>query len=961
MEDVEQDTLVLRIDTEESNEHGACWATTPVEKRVPPTQMSCISAVGSEYTESQITRERDSLSHSTSEEMRAEEKDKPRENDATAEEVSLPTARDTQENLLKNGSDLGSQGKFDNVNESETRADIGQTQREEAKQEAVEHSLECNDMLYEAFEVKEMDRSFVHAESSDEDKRLQKPLAEAGDESPPETGGGSARALNESAVSEENGHSDDDDDNRSSSKDDSSEENEELKEAMADEESDRFSKGFEISLPYKKPEQLSLQEFLARRRSKRASAAQQQLLGQQALTENHPKVEAADEPGQDQEELQGTDPLLNKPDAGTQPNTEDPPPSKRKSKLHEEILKAAAKVTPQLSRDNIIDASVDQLIQRAVTMNRSTEDSDKSKNPAPGTQLNDLKAQLKAKIIEQRRRIRDAFLERAARASDEEEQADLENKDIADEKEDIDGDGGSEAAGDDDELAEAEADAETGSEDNDEDSDIEAMALKRSRSQKRNRGKHKAIAIEEGDDEENSLVQATQDEELKLCLDDDEEDARFMHLSQTQKPKTQPRRNSAKKSQQLSTELFADDLGSGTAHGAVDEDLLALCSGKFATETASNDDDDEAEDFQDDNDGDEAAGDEEEDDPNDDSEDGAEGVDVEAQEEDDEELNAYRKSLRIENGEDVEDDDEMEEENETGVAPRHASDFFEGEAELSGSDVGSDDEDGDGMTEQEKRQLLKDLISENPEISDEQLQEQVKRLHFKYVHADDQRELRMYKEMLLADGDLHSDGPGRERRFRWTNLSNDFVGGNADEDGSDGGDEEEIEEEAKWKARRLELEKQKNTNQQSVDCVDGRVVKPSIVDESKGMRFDEDLSISRVLRDANKSLKIAHPRKSQDTPARRAVIGGFLNMTNSVLEKIADKVKSTSAKEKEGSQTTKNFVFCSVDKKLHEAGNSNSGKRPCTDAASASGPTLKRAKVEAGSSKRPTQSIFNRF
>lgn len=89
------------------------------------------------------------------------------------------------------------------------------------------------------------------------------------------------------------------------------------------------------------------------------------------------------------------------------------------------------------------------------------------------------------------------------------------------------------------------------------------------------------------------------------------------------------------------------------------------------------------------------------------------------------------------------------------------------------------------MTEEEKKQLIKDLISENPGISDELLEEQVKRIHFKRMHADDQKELRMYKELLLADGDLHTDGPGRERRFRWTNLNNDFVGsGRADEDAS---------------------------------------------------------------------------------------------------------------------------------------------------------------------------------
>lgn len=35
---------------------------------------------------------------------------------------------------------------------------------------------------------------------------------------------------------------------------------------------------------------------------------------------------------------------------------------------------------------------------------------------------------------------------------------------------------------------------------------------------------------------------------------------------------------------------------------------------------------------------------------------------------------------------------------------------------------------------------------------------------------DDKRQLRLYQERYLADGDLHSDGPGRMRKFRWKNI-----------------------------------------------------------------------------------------------------------------------------------------------------------------------------------------------
>lgn len=34
---------------------------------------------------------------------------------------------------------------------------------------------------------------------------------------------------------------------------------------------------------------------------------------------------------------------------------------------------------------------------------------------------------------------------------------------------------------------------------------------------------------------------------------------------------------------------------------------------------------------------------------------------------------------------------------------------------------------------------------------------------------DDQKDVRMLKEMLFEDGDLHSDGK-RQRKFQWTNL-----------------------------------------------------------------------------------------------------------------------------------------------------------------------------------------------
>uniref|UniRef100_A0A5F8HFE5 Claspin n=1 Tax=Monodelphis domestica TaxID=13616 RepID=A0A5F8HFE5_MONDO len=72
---------------------------------------------------------------------------------------------------------------------------------------------------------------------------------------------------------------------------------------------------------------------------------------------------------------------------------------------------------------------------------------------------------------------------------------------------------------------------------------------------------------------------------------------------------------------------------------------------------------------------------------------------------------------------------------------------------------------------------------------------------------DDKRQLRLYQERYLADGDLHSDGPGRMRKFRWKNIDDasqmDMFHRDSDEDQS----EEQFDEtEAKWRKERIERE-----------------------------------------------------------------------------------------------------------------------------------------------------------
>ena len=90
---------------------------------------------------------------------------------------------------------------------------------------------------------------------------------------------------------------------------------------------------------------------------------------------------------------------------------------------------------------------------------------------------------------------------------------------------------------------------------------------------------------------------------------------------------------------------------------------------------------------------------------------------------------------------------------------------------MSGSEVGSGDEREDGEDDWEEEEGDKEDIDEN------EVREQVGRAHMKTLLDQDQREVRLFQELFLEDGDLHSEGGGRQRQFRWKNADGEEIEG----------------------------------------------------------------------------------------------------------------------------------------------------------------------------------------
>ncbi|KAK2574973.1 hypothetical protein KPH14_008736 [Odynerus spinipes] len=268
------------------------------------------------------------------------------------------------------------------------------------------------------------------------------------------------------------------------------------------------------------------------------------------------------------------------------------------------------------------------------------------------------------------------------------------------------------------------------------------------------------------------------------------------------------------------------------------------------------------------------------------------------------------------------------EENEVLVSKTNmkkvTSEFFDKEAELSESDWDSADEDEKDLDKLEREEGDEDDIDEN------KVRNQLEQIHMKQVLDQDQREVRMLQELLFEDGDLHTEGSGRQRRFKWKNI--DKLGENDDaprteDDANDDLDAQENENELEWCKLRHEREKFLQEKKRAVDVEIEEDLEKSEIFKfgvkvvkriESGQSDKQDSS-----QDQNKPIEPIMPRNLSDLLRIPSLIENkssihtimkkrsFLSRGEEELERIAKRVRLNDTVNL-APVNTKNFVFAHV-------------------------------------------------
>jgi hypothetical protein len=176
---------------------------------------------------------------------------------------------------------------------------------------------------------------------------------------------------------------------------------------------------------------------------------------------------------------------------------------------------------------------------------------------------------------------------------------------------------------------------------------------------------------------------------------------------------------------------------------------------------------------------------------------------------------------------------------------------------------------------------------------------------------DDKRQLRLFQERYLADGDLHSDGPGRMRKLRWKNIDDasqmDLFHRYSDDDQI----EEQLDEtEARWRKERIEREQWLRDQAQQ-----GKITaeEEEIGEGSQFMMLAKKVTAKELQKNANRPAFIQESKSLSSNPfeairpgsAHQLKTGSLLNQPKAVLQKLA----ALSNLNPSAPRNSRNFVF----------------------------------------------------